>query len=274
MTGPDPAATLARTILAAHEHRRQIAPPSSWMPGFDLPAAYRVAGEVRRLREARGERPVGRKIGFTNTTIWGEYGVDGPIWGTVYDTTLIEGAPLPAPLSLAAFVEPRIEPEIILGLGRAPEAGMDRRALFGCVAWVSLGFEIVQSLFAGWRFAAPDTVAAFGLHGCLMPGARIPVAPGREEEWLARLSGLTLTLTCDGEVADLGAAANVLRGGPLAALDHLVTMLANNPGEAALAPGEVISTGTLTRALPISPGQTWEAVPDDATFPALSLTAT
>jgi hypothetical protein len=165
MTDSVPAATHARTILAAHEHRRQIAPLTGWDPGLDLAAAYRVAEAVRRLRVTRGERTVGRKIGFTNTTIWDRYGVRAPIWGHVYDTTLRDRAALSGAVALTAFVEPRIEPEIVFGLRRVPEPGMDQAALIGCLDWVAAGFEIVQSLYPGWRFAAPDTVAAFGLHG-------------------------------------------------------------------------------------------------------------
>jgi len=33
--------------------------------------------------------PVGRKIGFTNRTIWAEYNVYGPICGYVYNRTKI-----------------------------------------------------------------------------------------------------------------------------------------------------------------------------------------
>jgi 2-oxo-3-hexenedioate decarboxylase len=33
------------------------------------------------MREARGEMPVGRKIGFTNRAVWAEY---RSIWGYVY----------------------------------------------------------------------------------------------------------------------------------------------------------------------------------------------
>ena len=36
---------------------------------------------IRRLRIARGERPLGYKIGFTNRGIWDRYGVHAPIWG-------------------------------------------------------------------------------------------------------------------------------------------------------------------------------------------------
>jgi len=51
-------------------------------------AAARALHE-ERLRQ--GWRPLGRKIGFTNRTIWPRYGVYEPIWGTVYDRTVLGG---------------------------------------------------------------------------------------------------------------------------------------------------------------------------------------
>src|SRR6516162_3990947 len=66
----------------------QIAPFSSCFSSFNLEDAYRVTATAKRMREARGEGPVGRKIGFTNRTIWAEYGVYEPIWGYVYDRTV------------------------------------------------------------------------------------------------------------------------------------------------------------------------------------------
>src|SRR5436190_466569 len=74
----------AAALLDAQAARRQIAPSA----GLTMPQAYRIAAEIRDLRLARGERIVGRKIGFTNRTIWDEYGVHAPIWGYVYDRTL------------------------------------------------------------------------------------------------------------------------------------------------------------------------------------------
>jgi 2-oxo-3-hexenedioate decarboxylase len=44
--------------------------PFSWrICSFNLDDAYRVTAAVRKMRETRGELPVGRKIGFTNRTI-------------------------------------------------------------------------------------------------------------------------------------------------------------------------------------------------------------
>jgi 2-oxo-3-hexenedioate decarboxylase len=45
---------------------------------------------------------------------------------------------------------------------------MDETVLLACIDWVGHGFEIVQSIFPGWKFSVPDAVAAFGLHGALL----------------------------------------------------------------------------------------------------------
>jgi 2-oxo-3-hexenedioate decarboxylase len=165
------AVEMASHVLAALADRHQIEPLTARPGGLELGQAYRVAFAVRQAREARGERVVGRKVGFTNRTIWAEYGVHAPIWSYAYDTTLHHLADMAGGFDLSALVEPRIEPEIVFGLGRAPQPGIDERALLGCVEWVAHGFEIVQSIFPGWRFQAADTVAAFGLHGAVVARA-------------------------------------------------------------------------------------------------------
>lgn len=246
---------IAEEVLAAFDEGRQIAPFSSRHAAFDLDTAYRAADQVRALRLARGEVPVGRKIGFTNRTIWAEYDVWAPIWGDMYDRTVRD---VPAPgdaFRLGKLAEPRIEPEIVFGLARAPDSGMDAPGLLDCIEWVAHGFEIVQSIFPRWKFAAADTVAAFGLHGALLIGPRHEVAP-RRDEWLATLASFEIDLSCDGIVVDHGNASNVL-GGPLLALRHLVEGLARDRAQPPLAGGEIVTTGTLTRAFPVAPGQTW-----------------
>ena len=77
----------AAMILAASDQCQPIPPITHEDPTFGLTDAYEVAAEVRCLREARGDRVVGRKIGFTNTTMRDEYNVAAPIWGYVSDTT-------------------------------------------------------------------------------------------------------------------------------------------------------------------------------------------
>ena len=223
-------------------------------PDLDIDTAYVVAARVRAARALRGETAVGRKIGFTNTTILARYGMTGPIWNHVFDSTVqTEGAG--TEINVAAFAEPRIEPEIVLLLGRAPAAGMDTAALLDCVDAVAHGFEIVQSVFPGWKFSAAEAVAAFGLHGALVVGPWHPIAADRAR-WGAELADFTVTLFRNGTAVDTGHARHVL-GGPVKALGYLVAALADRPDCPALSAGEIITTGTLTDAWPIRPGERW-----------------
>jgi 2-oxo-3-hexenedioate decarboxylase len=234
---------------------RQIAPFASCVPGFGLAEAYQVTATIRRLREARGERVVGRKIGFTNRTIWAEYNVHAPIWGYMYDTSVHDLPPGGAEVSLSNFAEPRIEPEIVFGLRAPPKPDMDARALIGCIGWVAHGFEIVQSIFPNWTFLAADTVAAYGLHGGLWIGPRHALAD-KPLEWERALTRFEIDLFRNGGLADHGRAANVLDG-PVFALSHLVKLLAADAVNPPLATGEIITTGTVTRAFPMAPGDVW-----------------
>jgi 2-keto-4-pentenoate hydratase len=249
---------IATEAFAALGNTRQISPFSARPAGLNVADAYRVTPLVRRMYEAQGARAVGRKIGFTNRTIWAQYGVYAPIWGHVFDRSVHDLAESEA-LRLAPFSEPRIEPEIMFGLDKPPSADMDETALSSCIAWVALGFEIVQSIFPGWKFAASDTIAANGVHGALLIGPRHPFAP-RAAEWRQTLGGFEIDLNCDGRLVDRGEAGNVL-GGPLSALRHLTGLLASDPVNPPLAAGEIVSTGTLTKAMPVAPGETWSAAP-------------
>ena len=231
---------------------RQAQPFTARYPYLTMADAYRITALANSMRVAKGYRPVGRKIGFTNRRIWDEYGVHAPVWGYVYDRTLHD---LAAPFPLAAFAEPKIEPEIMLGLSRAPSPGMNDAALLSCIAWVAHGFEIVQSIFPGWKFAPPDAVIIDGHHAALLIGPRHEIG-AKAAEWLRALTSFEIGLFCDGKLMDKGHALNVLEG-PLSTVRYVMELLARDPDNPPLAAGEIVSTGTLTRALPVKPGETW-----------------
>lgn len=264
-------AALADELLQAWDDSRLIEPPSARPGGLTLAQAFEVADALRRRRIARGDRPCGYKIGFTNRTIWPRYGVFAPIWAPVWRSTvrLLEGTE--ASVSLSGLVQPRIEPEVVFGFAQAPRAGMDEGELLGCLAWVAHGFEIVHTHFADWRFAAPDTVADFALHGRLYVGPRVPVARfGRLGDELA---SLRMTLSRDGVDVDSGQGTNVLDG-PLNALRLWLDAMAQHSPQWRVGAGDVVTTGTLTDAWPMAPGQAWRSRLDHAALHGLALHTT
>jgi 2-oxo-3-hexenedioate decarboxylase len=245
---------VANEVVASLAGHRQIPIFSSRPGGLTLAQAYRVTPLLRAVFEARGEKITGRKIGFTNREMWKVYGVKSPFWGYVTNRTTCELASTKVML-IKDFTEPRIEPEIMFGLKAAPLPSMNEAALLDCIEWVTLGYEIVQSIFPGWKFAAADTVAANGLHGALVIGPRHAIAR-RKTEWQRELATFGVELFCNGKLSQRGGGALVLDS-PLLALRHLIELLAKDSYNPPLRAGEVISTGTLTLAMPVSAGETW-----------------
>lgn len=247
----------ARAMLAIAEAAGSRTPITDEEAGFDLGRAYRVQAAIRAERMARGETPCGWKIGFTNRTIWREYNVHAPIWGPVYDTTVQQVADAPGKCRAASLMEPRIEPEIVFRIARPLEAGMSEADLLSAIDGVALGFEMVQSPFPGWVFRAADTVAAFALHGRLFHRPFVSLGEAERDAWFERLENFTIDLLRDGEKIDTGRSQNVL-GGPLSALKAFVEGLPGTALATTVGPGEVVTTGTLTRAFPVAAGERWE----------------
>ena len=260
----------ARELLEILDTSLSIPPFTGRDPSFDLARAYDAAERVHTHRLARGERPVGRKIGFTNRNIWDEYGVREPIWGFVYDTTLTYARGCRASVEITSLAEPRIEPEIVLQFRSPPPLTRDEGALLDSIGWIAHGFEIVRSPFPGWRFRVADTVSVNGLHGLLVVGD--PVAVASIPDCARRLREFRIALRRgDTQVAD-GRGANVLDS-PLLALAHLVEVLAGLPQFPPIAAGEVVTTGTLTPAFPIQAGETWSTTLSGIGLPGLMVSS-
>jgi 2-keto-4-pentenoate hydratase len=65
-----------------------VQPFSSRYTDFTSADAYEIAQRVRDIRVASGETAIGRKIGFTNRTVWDTYGLSAPIWRYMFDSTV------------------------------------------------------------------------------------------------------------------------------------------------------------------------------------------
>jgi 2-oxo-3-hexenedioate decarboxylase len=245
---------IAQELMSVLGTGNTVEPFSNRFAGFDLNEAYIVAERVRDLRERRGQRVVGRKIGFTNRATQTAFGVAAPIWNYMFDTTLREvGAS--GTFALAGTCAARIEPEIVLHLASAPRPDMSEAELAGCIDWVAHGYEIVDAIFPNWSFTAPDAVAGYGVHAALLRGPQRSIMDNRAD-WSERLKSFTITLTSSDGTTRSGSGANVLDS-PLIALKFLVEEIARYPQSRPVEAGEIITTGTLTDAMPIAAGQTW-----------------
>ena len=256
--------------IAAQNNAGLIEPWSARYPSIDLETAYLIASRIDEHRRRQGWVPAGRKIGFTNREMWSLYGVEYPIWGRLYHHRVVDLSQSGNTVALAGLAQPMLEPEVVFHFDQvpAPDSGPDQ--VLDCIDWIAGGFEVVQSHYPDWRFEAADTVIDNGLHGLLLLGPRLRRA--QFGGWEAvELEQFSVDLTRDGLTVHQGRGTNVL-GGPQHALRHLLGLLTGSVDKPRLAAGEMVTTGTLTPAVPIAPGQTWRVRFSDIELAEIAVT--
>jgi 2-keto-4-pentenoate hydratase len=240
------ARALADRLTAARTTRTAIPQLSDDVPGLDLETGYAVQ---RLLRDGRGPL-VGWKLGVTSRAKQQQVGVDSPIYGFLAADHVLD---LGEPLDTAQHISPRCEPEIVFVMARdLTGAHVSATEVLAATAGVAVGIAVLDSRYTDYRFAMPAVVADNASAGRYVVGAPVP-AQGID----LRLVGVVLEH--NGEVVATASGAASL-GHPAAAVAWLVRSLASS-GEG-LRAGEVILSGGLTAAVPVSPGDVVVATVD------------
>lgn len=258
-----------REIARASGRAMLATRPSQAGPELSIADAYVISHRILHRREREGWLRVGRKIGFTNAGMMRRYGVAAPIFGYMYDRTVTNVDADCGQVALDGLVQPRIEPEIVFKLRRPLTSGDPLNAL-RCIEWMAFGFELVHCHFSEWKFSAAETIVDGGLHGRLVIGPPSPI-DSSVAGLVDALAGFHIALSVNGAVVATGGGAAVL-GSPLNALLHLVDVLGSLPGHPRLEPGELITTGTLTPAMPVAPVERWSVAIDGLPVKTFALT--
>lgn len=273
---------IAAKLDHARSNNYQIPPLTKSIPELSTKDGYRIASIIKTIRCGKGRDEVmGRKIGFTNKSIWPEFNVDRSNWSYMYRSSIVdltaastssEGVSI-CDLSNCSNLEPKIEPEIVLGLKSKISSQMTDEQILGSIEWIAHGFELVCSVFPGWKFTAADTTAAFALHSRLLVGPKkyLPLSSaGSPTELVQQLRNFKISLFQNGERVDTGGGSNVL-GSPINALRHLAELLETDDVNLPLGKHEMVTTGTLTRALSIGDGDVWRTELESISIPGLNV---
>jgi 2-keto-4-pentenoate hydratase len=142
----------------------------------------------------------------------------------------------------AGALQPRVEPEIGLRLGRRlTEPFSVESVLDACDAALAC-LEIVDSVWSGYRFTLEDNTADGSSAAWVAVGPSLP---------LDDLAALPVTLSVDGEAVETGTGA-AASGHPAAGVVWLGEQLAARGRW--LEPGDLVITGGLTRAPALEAG--------------------
>jgi len=213
---------------------------------MDLTEAY----EVQREQRADFGDLIGWKLGVTSRAKQQQVGIDAPIYGFLATDHVLD---LGEPLITDEHINPRCEPEIVFVMGRdLAGAHVTATEVLAATAGVAVGIEVLDSRYTDYRFTMPDVVADNASAGRYVVGTLVPPA-GID----LRLVGVVLEH--NGQVVATASGAASL-GHPAAAVAWLVRSLAAS-GEG-LRAGDVILSGGLTAAVPVSAGDVVVATVD------------
>lgn len=232
---------LAQRLLEAERTATPVEPLSAEHPDLGIDEAYAVQLSGRTVRIAAGERIVGHKIGLTSRAMQEMVGVAEPDYGYLTDAmVLADGASVQA----RGLIAPRVEGEIAFRLGTAlAGSGVTAREVLEATESVAAALELIDSRIADWRITIVDTIADNA------SSARAVVGPWTA---LAELDLAALTMRMRVDDQEVEGRGEAVLGHPAEAVAWLARAL-HAQGET-LEAGELILSGALARALPVSPG--------------------
>lgn len=125
-------------------------------PKLDIADAYRIQEEGIRLREARGEKIVGYKMGLTSKAKMQQMGVSSPISGVLTDAMRL---PDGGGIELRDRIHPKVEPEIAFITNRDLRGEVSREEFLAACSGVFPALEIIDSRFLNFDFTLADVLA-------------------------------------------------------------------------------------------------------------------
>lgn len=234
---------IAKLLLAAESERKPIPPLTETDPDIGLEEAYQIQIQLIELKKATGRVVVGKKIGLTSLAMQAMLGVEEPDYGHILNDMLVmEGEKI----KLSELIAPRIEGEIAFILKEdLPGPGVTVSKVLQGTAGILPALEIIDSRIRDWKIKLPDTVADNASSARVVLGGKV-ISPYNMD-----LRTVGMVMEKNGEVMATAAGAAVL-GHPAQAVAWLANKLATYG--ISLRKGEIVLSGSLTAALPITSG--------------------
>ena len=244
MRSDDIAAALSEVLWTAERNRRPLQLPDPRVAVPDQAAAYAVQ---RCTFDRRGAALLGFKLGGTVRPVPGE---DRRSYGRLSVAHQVGEAG--SPVDPGRFMNPCVEPEIALRLGRElAGAGHERASVAAHLDAVLPALEIADTRYTVFPAELLHNIADNGSSGAVVLGD--PVAWREHMDLRAE----ALQFFAGAALVGSGVGADVM-GDPLLALSWLAGRLAQDG--LTLPAGAVVITGGITPSAPALPGQAYRAV--------------
>jgi 2-oxo-3-hexenedioate decarboxylase len=232
----------AKRLDDARLEGREVERLTLEVPDLTLEQAYLIMDAGIALREGRGERGVGLKMGLTSEAKRQQMGLGAPIYAVLTDAMRVRGI-----FRMAGSLHPKIEPEIAFHFARGLRGRPSRGDVLGACTGVCAALEILDSRYRDFKyFSLPDVVADNA------SSSHFVLAEGWTDAKGISLSEVELIMRVDGDVRQQ-AKGSAISGDPVLSVVQLCELL-DGRGRS-LPPDSVVLAGAATVAEPLRVGQ-------------------
>lgn len=212
-------------------------------PDMTYDDAFDIQWEIRRRKEARGNKIVGMKMGLTSWAKMKQMGVENPCYGFLADYFSV---PDGGEIQFDELIHPKIEAELAFVTKKELKGpGVHIADVLAATDFVMPAVEVIDSRYKDFKFDLKSVIADNSSSTRFVTGGRMKTPSELD------LKNLGVVMEVNGEVVELGAGAAVL-GHPAAS----VAMLANMLGERGevLPAGSFVMIGAITAAVQVNKG--------------------
>lgn len=215
-------------------------------PDMTYDDAFDIQWEIRRRKEARGNKIVGMKMGLTSWAKMAQMGVEHPCYGFLADYFSV---PDGGEIKHDELIHPKIEAELAF-VTKAPlkGPGVHIGDVLRATDFVMPAVEVIDSRYKDFKFDLKSVIADNSSSSRFIAGGTMADPADLD------LKNLGVVMEINGEVVQLGAGAAVL-GHPASSVAMLANMLGERGEE--IPAGTFIMIGAITAAVQVNKGDSF-----------------
>lgn len=176
-------------ILQARTNKATLAGKNG-SRNVDLDGAYRIQATSQQNCVLKGY-----KFGLISPAKQQQMGISTPLYGRIYADMLYQNT-----IALSDFIQPRLEPEIAVVLRDVISPAAPPNTIAQAIGGYFLGVDILDSIWQGYQFTAPEVVADNTSGGGFLLAGRLATTPPTG----ALRMYLNNELVTEGNIAELG----------------------------------------------------------------------
>lgn len=232
---------LAKQLDQAIVNKKSISQLSIKNPAITVKEAYAIQRQGIVLRQKRGEKIVGYKMGLTSPEKRAQMHVNVPIYGTLTNVMQIKSN---AVCELDQLIQPKIEAEVAFILKQELKGKVTLEEVLSACSGVCAAMDIIDSRFQNFKFTLPDVIA----DNC--SAGRFVLSDQIQDPMKIDVSQLKIELMINDKIVEVGTSRDISEhpANSVVMLAHLLFDEEN----AGISAGSIILCGSAVNAVTLS----------------------